>query len=117
MTKYIYTFFIGLSLGLVLSFKLIKKEPEPTKQEKTKVITKTITKPSGDIYKLERIYIDSKEAPQKPYKPRYSIGLSGLTSVDYVSPESRLGDLPLFIGVDVNTHKIDDSKLRLRYEF
>jgi len=95
--------------------QVITKE---TVKTDVKYKTKIVTLPNGT--KTETIEVDSKtvtNSSSAPTKAQYSLALSGLKSVEYVSPSARLGDLPLWVGVDIKLKDLKDSKLQLRMEF
>lgn len=111
----------GALIGLAIGYKLFSKsKPEILEVTKINTITKTVkvTDTSGKITETtEQNSSNLKESLTNSYKPRYSFGISGLKSVEYVTQEARIGDMPIFLGADISLKSIDQSRLRLRFEF
>lgn len=117
---------------LVGAYLFSKFSPAPKQQEQAKiaqdqrqkceVVVRKITKPDGSVVETTKIEAEASQSQKvevnsSGQKAKYAIGLSGLKSIESVSPSARLGNLPLWIGADVSVRDLKDSKLQLRMEF
>lgn len=108
---------IILIFGIVLGFFLSQKISKPVIQTEIKEDIKTkivkIKEPNGKIIETKIIEKKRDETPRQTLS-RYAISAGGLKSLDFVQIDARLGDLPLFTGVQA---KKDSVNIILRYEF
>lgn len=123
----IISFIIGALAGYLFKKPEIKTEIKEVKVNQTAVtITKKTKKmPDGtettdqveqyltNIYENKKALVQSNPVTVK----RYSVSLLGLDSIHSLSIDARLGDLPLFVGGQLNIKEPKNSLLLLRFEF
>lgn len=112
--------------GVLGGFGVYRLMPKPVPQVITvesvktdiKYKTRIVTLPDGT--KTEVTEGEAKQASvssNSPTKARYAVALSGIKRIDLITLEARLGDLPVFLGVNADIRNLNESKLQLKWEF
>lgn len=112
-------FVIGCVCGYQFRPEPVASAPSVEAASKAGVKVIRVTEPSGKVTEsLECAASSEAKATLLPAtsspKSRYSVFAQGLTGVDAVGADARLGDLPLFVGGIASK---DNFKLSLRWEF
>ena len=105
---------LSLLIGLAIGFKLFSKPPLPAEiKTVTNTKYKKIIEPGGLITET----IDTQESSEVKSKSKYLLSVKGYKQLDSIQAQARLGDLPLFAGIDLSKKEQIEMRAVLTLEF